>query len=98
MKTAPASDEPRPERCHRAVLLDAVAVWHDDRRVEPQPRRGERDALPVIAGGRGHHAANPRLRPPDLVEIDEAAADLEGADRRMVLVLHPQLGAEAARQ
>jgi len=98
LEIVPGLDEPRPEPCHRAVLLDAVAVWHDDRRIEPQPRRGERDALPVIARGRGHDAANIGLRPPDLVEIDETAADLEGADRRMVLVLDPQLGAEAARQ
>ena len=98
LEIVPDLDEPSAEPYHRPVLLDAVAVRDDDRRIDPQPRGGERDALPVIAGGRGHHAANLRLRPPDRVEIDKAAADLERADRRMVLVLDPQLRADPPRQ
>ena len=89
LEIVPGFDEPRAEALHRPVLLDAVAVRHDDRRLEPEPRRGERDALPVIAGGRADDPANIRLRALDLVEIDEPAADLEGADRRVVLVLDP---------
>ena len=91
-------DEARAERRHRPVLLDAVAVRHDDRRAKAQTRCGKGDALPVIAAGRRHHAADLRLRAPDLVEIDEAAAQLEGADRGVVLVLDPQLGADPPRQ
>ena len=49
-------DQPRAERRHRPVLFDAVAVRHDDRRGEAEPRGGIGDALPVIAAGRGHHA------------------------------------------
>src|SRR5205814_1300507 len=47
---------------------------------------------------RGHDPPNFGPRPPDRVEIDKAAADLEGADRRMVLVLDPQLGADPPGQ
>ena len=49
-------DQPRAERRHCLVLLDAVAVGHDDRRGEAEPRGGKGDALPVIAAGRRHHA------------------------------------------
>ena len=98
LEIVPGLDQTRAETCHRPVLLDAVAVGHDDRRIESQSRRGECDALTVIAGSRGHDTPNVRLRPPDSVEVDETAADLEGADRRVVLMLDPQLGAEPAGQ
>ncbi len=98
LKVVPGLDEPRAEAYHRPVLLDAVAVWHDDRRIDSKARSGERDALPVIAGRRSHDAANIGLRPSDCVEIDETAADLERADRGVVLVLDPQLGADPPRQ
>ena len=98
LKIVPGLDQPCAKPLHRAVLLDAVAVRCHDRRCDPQPRRGECYALPVIAGGRGHHPAQVRLRAAQRVEIDEPAADLEGADRRVVLVLDPQLGADPPRQ
>jgi len=98
LEIVPGLDEPRAEPRHRPVLLDAVAVGHDNRRIDPKPRAGERDALTVIARRRGHDPPNIGLRPPERVEIHEAAADLEGADRRVVLVLDPQLGADPPRQ
>ena len=98
LEIVPGFDELRAESLHRAVLADVVAVRHDDRRRRGRaaPRQG--DALPVIAGRRGDHPAQLRLGAPDRVEIDEPAADLEGADRRVVLVLDPQLGADPRRQ
>ena len=45
--------------------------------------------LAVIAGRRRYDARKTRLRPPDRVEVNQAAPDLEGADRRMVLMLDP---------
>src|SRR5215472_2631478 len=92
LEIMPGVNEPGAERRHRPVFLDAVAVRRDDRRLDAQARAGECDALPMIAGGRGDDTAQVRMRAPQLVEIDESAADLEGADRRVVLVLDPQLG------
>jgi len=61
LEIVPGFYEPCAEPLHRPVLLDAVAVWHNDRRIEPQPLSGKRNALSVIAGGRGHDTANVRL-------------------------------------
>ena len=62
----------------------------------PARRGGEGDALAVIAAGRrddaGDAPAAGRFR---RSHVDEAAAHLEGADRRVVLVLDPDLGARA---
>src|SRR6516165_10584788 len=91
-------DEPRDKPLHRAVLFDAVAARDDDRRLDLDPCCRKRDALPVIPRGGGHNTANIWVRALDLVEIDEATAELEGADRRVVLVLDPKLGADPPRQ
>src|SRR5215469_11897819 len=52
----------------------------------------------MIAGGRGDDTAQVRIGAPRLVEIDEPSADLEGADRGVVLVLDPQIGPDPPRQ
>src|SRR5579871_5051757 len=83
---------------HRPVLFDAVAVRNDDRRRQPEPGRGIGDALAVIAAGRGDHSGELRLAAFELVEIDEPAAQFESADRGVVLMLDPQLGANPLRQ
>jgi len=71
---------------------------HDDRRGKAEGGGGIGDTLAVIAGRRGDDAADLRLRPAQIVEIHHAAAHLEGADRGVVLVLDPNLGADPARQ
>src|SRR5688500_17729014 len=80
-----------PERPHRAVLLSAVAKWHDDCRAEATPHCGERDGLPVIAARGRNHAAALRLTPTEPRHVRERAANLERADGRVILVLHPKL-------
>ena len=87
-------DQPRAERAHREVLFAAVAVRHDDRRRETQPGSGIGNALAVIAAGRGDDAPHVRFGTTQIVEIDETAAQFEGADRRVVLVLDPDLGTD----
>jgi len=57
LEIVPGLDKPGAEALHRPVLLDAVAMGCHDRRRDPEPRGGERDALPVIAGGREQLAA-----------------------------------------
>ena len=74
LEIMPGFDQRRAKRRHRAVLLDAVAVGHDDRRGEPQPGGGKGDALPVIAAGRADDAAYAGLGLLQRIEIDKAAA------------------------
>ena len=83
------------ERAHGCVLLDAVAVGHDDDRRQPDAPRRECHALAVIAAGGRDHAGDIRLLPLQLLHVGESAAQLEGADRRVVLVLDPDLRARA---
>src|SRR3546814_13310360 len=61
------------------------------------PPCGEADGLAVIAACRGDDSRGTRSAAHELVHIDEAAADLEGADRRVVLVLDPHLDAQIGR-
>ncbi len=61
LEIMPGLDEPRAKPLHRAVLLDTVAERRDDRRFEPEPRRRERDALPVIARSGADDTANIRM-------------------------------------
>src|SRR3546814_4202803 len=87
-----------PERPHRRILLDAVAARHHDDGPEAMPPCGEADGLAVIAACRGDDSRGTRSAAHELVHIDEAAADLEGADRRVVLVLDPHPDAAALGQ
>ena len=58
----------------------------------------ERQALPVVAARRRDDARHLRALAPQAVDVDQPAADLEGAGRRVVLVLDPDLGAERLRE
>src|SRR5262245_37731127 len=49
-------------------------------------------------GTRRDDARDAGLAALQLVHVDEAAADLEGTNERMILVLHPDLGAGALRK
>ena len=96
-------DQLGAEGLHGSVLLARVAARHEDRARNAGARRGQRDRLAMVAARRGDDAIE--LRPLRLrrVEIDDAAAHLEGADGRMVLVLDPHLrartlGQQAARR
>ena len=91
-------DQRGAEPAHRPVFAGIVALRHDDRRREAERAGGIGDALPVIARRCRHDAADLRPRLAQLAEIHDAAADLEGAGRRMVLVLDPELGADPPRQ
>ena len=86
------------ERAHRAVLLDRIALWHVDHRRHAVTAGGEGKALPVIAARGGNDPGRVRRLALQPVEIDQPAAHLEGADRRVVLVLDHDGRAEPLRQ
>jgi hypothetical protein len=82
------------EAVHRRVLVRAVAVRHDDRDGQSRRPTGEREALPVIAAGGADDPANLGSFTHQAVDVDQAAAHLERAGGRAVLVLDPHLGTE----
>ena len=73
-------DQLDAERANRRVLLARVAVRHDDGRVEPVPPRRKPDRLAVVAARCRDHATQRQLAAPQLVEMDQSAAQLEGAE------------------
>jgi hypothetical protein len=83
------------QRAHGGVLLDRVAVRHHDGRGQAMAARREAQRLAMVAARGADHVARPGLLARQRLEVGQAAADLEGADRRVVLVLGPQLRAQA---
>jgi hypothetical protein len=74
----------------RGELRERHALRQDHRRGRANELRGERDALAVVAGGRGHHAGRAAGRV-EACEGVERAADLEGAGALEVLELEEHL-------
>src|SRR5205809_926139 len=74
----------------RGELREGHPLRQHDGRQHAEELRGIRDALPVVAGGRGHHAVHAivRLFPEQRVE---SAADLEGPGLLEVLKLQEYL-------
>ena len=92
VEVPPVHDHLRSERAHRGEL-DRVGVLGDtDARGDAEQPRGEGDRLPVIARRRSDQPA-PALLLAELRHEVDAAADLERSHRLVVLVLHPDLGA-----
>src|SRR5262249_25159559 len=91
-------DELGTLRAHGRVLLAAIALGYHDYGGKADTAAGEGDALAVVAAGRRDHAGELGLAPFELGQVDDAAADLEGAERRVVLVLDPDLGTHALRE
>ena len=93
LKVLAMLDQFGAERAHGAVLLHRIAARHinNGRNAVAAGREGE--ALPVIAARGGNDPGRIRPLPLQPVEIDQPAAHLEGADRRVVLMLHPDFAA-----
>ena len=82
---------------HRVHLDLRRGLRHDDGGVQSELARGERDALRVIAGAGGDHAARALIR----VEVRDAvvgAAQLEAEDGLQILALEMDARAEPRRQ
>ena len=88
-------DELGAKRPHGRVLLHRIALRHDDGGGNAGLGRGKRDALAMIAARGADHSLHTGGVVLELVNIDQSAAHLEGADRRVVLVLHPGLAPSA---
>jgi hypothetical protein len=91
-------DERDAQRAHGGVLLDRVAVRHDDGAGHAVAARGPAHALAVVAARGADDFAGQRAALRELVKVGQAAADLERAHGRVVLVLDPAVGAQALAQ
>ncbi len=98
VEIAAVLDQLGPERAHRRVLFRRIAIRYDDGAGNAVAARGEGEALSMVAARRADDAGQSRLARRQLCEQIESAADLECAGRRVVLVLHPDVAARAARQ
>src|SRR6516164_3612198 len=76
---------------HRCVLLDRIAARYYDRHGNTNACSGKSQRLAVIATRCGGDPLHLRARSFQPVEIDDPAAHLERANRRVVLVLHHDL-------
>ena len=88
----------RPEGAHGRVLLHRVAARDIDLRGQPRRRRGPGLALPVIAARGRADTAHLGMGVPEPVDEGQRAAHLERTRGRVVLVLDPDLGAQALGQ
>ena len=72
-------DQLDPTRTHRLVFLAAIAMRYDYDSVQAIALCGEGNALPVISAGRGYDTGDFRVVAFQLLEVDQASPDLEGA-------------------
>ena len=98
LKVLAMLDQFGAERAHGAVLLDRITLRHIDHGRNAVAAGREGKALPVIAARGGNDPGRVRPLPLQPVEIDQPAAHLEGADRRVVLMLDHDDRAEPLRQ
>src|SRR5258708_28861337 len=84
-------DQLDAQRAHCGILLDAVAVRHDDRRGYAVLARGIAHRLAMIAARGADDAGGAVAAPRKIAEINQPSAQLERADRRVVLVPDPDL-------
>src|SRR6185312_8057626 len=80
---------------HGGILFTAVAMRDDERRLHLVALGGKSDALPVISARRSDDVSALGLLAPQIIEVNGSATDLEGADRRVILVLYPHFCAQA---
>ena len=83
----------RPEPLHRLHLDARRRLRHDDEGTNPEPARGERNPLRMIAGGRRDDPTRPLLAG-ERRELVVGASELEREYRLKVLALEPDLAAE----
>ena len=91
-------DQRHAQCAHRGVFLQRIAVRHDDGAGHAVGARGPANALAMIAPRGADDFAGESAGLCQLLEIGQPAADLEGAHRRVVLVLDPAVGAQSFAQ
>ena len=80
-------DEVGPKGTHGAVLLDRISVRHIDRHRHAITVCRVGEALAMIARRRRDQSDRARTFAVEAIDIDQPAPDLEGAGRRVVLML-----------
>ena len=98
VEVAPVLDQLGAEGSHRRVLVAGIAVRNDDHAAQAVAARGVREALSMVASRRADDAGGALAALGHRAEQVESAANLEGAGRRVVLVLDPDLAAGATRE
>ena len=93
VEVLPVHDQLGAERPHRGELHRVRVLGHADARCDAVEARGIGDRLAVVSCRRRDQPARPLVLGELGDEVDPAA-HLEGADRLVVLVLHPDLGAD----
>ena len=93
VEVAAVLDDLRAEAADRRDLHRVRALGHADTARTPKSRDGEGDRLAVVPGRGGDEPALALVRGELRDEVDPAA-HLEVADRLVVLVLDPDLGAD----
>src|SRR2546430_2075876 len=88
----------RTKAPHGTVLLDRIAMRHVDRHRHAIAICRVGDALAVIACRGRDQSGSARAFAVETVDIDQPAPHLEGAGRRVVLVLDDNRCAEPLRQ
>ena len=98
VEVAAVFDEFGAETAHRRVLLGRIAMRYDDRGRQSGALRGESERLAVIAARRRDDAFDMRPFAFEPLHVEEASAQLESADRRVIFVLDEDLGADTRAQ
>jgi hypothetical protein len=88
-------DQRHAQRAHGGVFLQRVAVRNHDGAGHAVGARGPAYALAVVAACGADDVRGQFAAPLQRFEISEPTAQLEGADRRVVFVLDPAVGAQA---
>src|SRR5712691_3127949 len=92
VEVASAEDQFGTEGLHGLDLDRVSLLGHADDRADAEQAGGVGDRLAVVPGGGAGHSST-ALVLGELGEQVDAAAYLERADRQMVFVLNPELGA-----
>ena len=92
-----SEDDLGTEVAHGLHLDVGRGLRHHDHGRDAEPPRGEGDALRVITGARGNHAAC-ALVWPQVRDLVVGAAQLEAEDGLQILALEQDLRAEPARE
>src|SRR5271154_4962762 len=91
----PVLDQGGAERAHGGVLFTAIAVRNQDRNADAGAMARKGQALAVVAAGGADDARDLRPLAAAAIHENEAAANLEGADWGVILMLDPNLGTGA---
>ncbi len=98
LKILAVLDKLRAKSAYRAILLDRIAVRNIDRHRNAVTASRKRETLSMIAARRRNDPGRGGPFTLQAIEVNQSAAHLESAGRRVVLVLDHDGGAEPLGQ